>query len=375
MQTQSFSFRNGSWSSFPALDSPDTLVLVFADPMYRDDAQAWNALRTHFSRSVILGCSTAGTIRGEDVQDGSVEGIAVRFERTKLQSASIVLDRDSDSDAAGRSLGNALAPENLKAVFLLGDALAINGSAFVRGLNESLPAGVGVSGGLAADGNRFQETWIVTNDYIGSQRVAAVGLYGEHVRVSHGSRGGFDKFGVERQVTRSEGAMLYELDGQPALKLYKMYLGEQALGLPASAMLFPLAIRDKHGSETVVRTILGIDEEKQSIQFAGEIPKGAMAQLMKANIDRLVAGASEAAEEAADGVSDSVQALAIAVSCVGRRVVMRGRVEEELEALQASLPATVEQIGFYSYGEVAPRDSKSICHLHNQTMTVTLVHE
>ncbi len=375
MRTTRFSYRGNAWTGLPDLDSPTTLVLVFADPEFKTAEHVWSSLRAHFSQSILLGCSTAGCIAGEDVCDESIEGVAIRFERTTLHATVAVVESNADSYNAGQRLGQSFPQENLRAVFLLGDALSVNGSELVRGLNASLPADTGVSGGLAADGSRFVDTWIITNDYIGSHRIAAVGFYGEHVQVSHGSRGGFDKFGVERQVTRSEGSMLYELDGQPALKLYKAYLGEKALDLPASGMLFPLAIRPRNGTETVVRTILGIDEEKQSIQFAGDIPAGAMAQLMKANIDRLVLGASEAAEEASAECTGSVSALAIAVSCIGRRLVMRGRVEEELEAINAAFPPGTEQIGFYSYGEVAPRDTRSVSQLHNQTMTITLVRE
>ena len=69
--------------------------------------------------------------------------------------------------------------------------------------------------------------------------------------------------------------MLYELDGRPALALYKEYLGDRASGLPATALLFPLAVRsDRSATRRTVRTILGIDEEQQSMTFAGDVPEG-----------------------------------------------------------------------------------------------------
>jgi hypothetical protein len=208
--------------------------------------------------------------------------------------------------------------------------------------------------------------------------VTAVGFYGDHIRLGHGSKGGWDKFGPERQVTKSIGNVLYELDGRPALGLYKEYLGDRASGLPATGLLFPLAIRTSQAEgKVLVRTILAVDEATQSMTFAGDIPEGVFAQLMRANFDRLIQGASEAATLTFDhhngSYSDS-PTLSIAISCVGRRLVLGERTEEEIEATLEILPKGSRQIGFYSYGEISPYKSGA-CDLHNQTMTLTTIAE
>jgi len=206
--------------------------------------------------------------------------------------------------------------------------------------------------------------------------VTAVGLYGDHVRVGHGSKGGWDIFGPERKVTRSEGNVLFELDGRPALELYKEYLGARAAGLPATALLFPLALRSGPSDQkTLVRTVLSIDEARQSMTFAGDIPNGCLAQLMRANFERLIDGASDAAQLAkSTGAENGSDVLAIAISCVGRRLILGERAEEEIEAALDVLPRGTKQIGFYSYGEISPYASGH-CDLHNQTMTLTTLTE
>ena len=88
--------------------------------------------------------------------------------------------------------------------------------------------------------------------------VSGIGFYGTSVRIAHGSQGGWDLFGPERVVTRSEGNVVYELDGRPALELYKEYLGDLASGLPATGLLFPLGVELDRGDEKVVRTILAV---------------------------------------------------------------------------------------------------------------------
>lgn len=96
---------------------------------------------------------------------------------------------------------------------------------------------------------------------------------------------------------------------------------------------------------------------------------------MRANFDRLVDGASQASEEAQRGFGDRAPALALLISCVGRRLVLKQRVEEELDAVQEIVGPDVPMCGFYSYGEIAPFGGFLRCELHNQTMTVTTFDE
>jgi hypothetical protein len=264
-------------------------------------------------------------------------------------------------------------------VFVLSDGLAVNGSELVKGLNSALPSNVVITGGLAGDGDRFQRTWVIRNGQAESAIITAIGFYGDSLHITHGSQGGWDSFGPERRVTRSQGNILYELDGRPALTLYKEYLGERASGLPATGLLFPLSIRhDTTDSRSLVRTILAVEEADQSMTFAGDIPQGSLARLMRANFDRLLNGASMAANQARQSVAPG-PVLAIAISCVGRRLVLGERSEEETEITLENLPADARQIGFYSYGEISPHASAEMatgpCDLHNQTMTLTTFSE
>jgi hypothetical protein len=233
-----------------------------------------------------------------------------------------------------------------------------------------------VTGGLAGDGDRFARTWVVSGGRPVAGHVSAIGFYGDALRVGHGSKGGWDIFGPERSVTRSVGNVLYELDGQPALELYKKYLGERSARLPSSALLFPLSVREAEApGKSLVRTVLAVDEATQSMTFAGNIPQGARAQLMRANFDRLIQGASDAAALTRNGHPASQRpVLSLAISCVGRRLVLGQRAEEELEAAAEALPPGSRQIGFYSYGEISPF-AAGRCDLHNQTMTITTLGE
>lgn len=359
------------WSvdRLPALDSSRTLVVAFGAPDRSISDPPLAELRAAYPSARIIGCSSAGEIHGSRLLDeGLVVGVA-RFERSDVDLAQAHVAGPEDSYQAGAELARRLLAPELRAVFVLSDGLRVNGSELVRGLAGGLPEGVVVTGGLAADGPRFERTWVVGHGEPAEGIVVAAGLRGA-VRVAHGSRGGWDMFGPERRVTRSRGNVLYELDGRPALELYKTYLGERSAGLPATGLLFPLSVRaDQADQRRLVRTILAVDEATQSLTFAGDVPEGHLAQLMRANFDRLIAGAADSALMCRSAPDRA--ALTIAISCVGRRLVLGERVEEELEATAELLP---RQVGYYSYGEISPHASGA-CELHNQTMTISVLAE
>lgn len=354
------------------LDSPSTIAFVFGAPECRDEdvlVLGMHDIHEALPRSVVTGCSTAGEIHGTRIRDRSLSVAIARFDGARVAFASAPVDATS-SRSAGELVARDLDAPDLRSVHVLSDGLHINGSELVRGLNTVLSPEVVTTGGLAGDGARFGRTWVLDRGAMADSRVTAVGIYGNGVRAGHGSRGGWDIFGPERRVTRSIGNVLYELDGRPALELYKRYLGEQAAGLPSTALLFPLALRtSKTDGKTLVRTVLSVDDETSSMTFAGDIPQGALAQLMHANFDRLIDGANGAAL-ATQRSPDGQDSLTIAVSCVGRRLVLGERAEEEVEAVAASLPDATSLVGFYSYGEISPY-ATGHCDLHNQTMTLT----
>lgn len=378
MKLSTFSYgTDGRWSvdKFPALDSKHTLIICFSAPEFIDKPGPISELAAAYPNSKIIGCSSAGEIVGPLVNDASISVAVMQFEQSRIAVASAEIKDPANSFAIGEQLANQLAHDDLCSVLVLSDGLNVNGSELVKGFSSTLAPHVVVTGGLAADGDRFQRTWVIRDRKPETGVVTATGFYGDNLQITHGSRGGWDSFGPERRVTRSQGNVLYELDGRSALSLYKEYLGDLAAGLPANGLLFPLSIRqDAADSRELIRTVLAVDEAAQSMTFAGDVPKGYLAQLMRANFDRLLDGASMAAEQARDNMAIAGPMLSVAISCVGRRLVLGERIEEETELTMQHLPEGVQQIGFYSYGEISPCVS-GMCDLHNQTMTITTFSE
>ena len=378
MKLSTFSYSDTKQATLPSisLKQPDrTLVIMFGPSHLLDAPAPVQSVLAAYPGAAAIGCSSSGEIFGTHVQDDTLVVALLQFDHTTVRTISAPIAEPGKSFEAAQSLANQLIAPGLRGVLVLSDGLGVNGSELIRGLNTVLPTNVVVTGGLAGDGERFKRTWVLKDGLPAGGYVTAVGLYGTAVRLTHGSKGGWDLFGPERLITRSQGNVLYELNHKPALQLYKDYLGELASGLPGTALHFPLSIRQtQENAKRLVRTILAIDHTAQSLTFAGDMPEGAYAQFMRANFDRLIQGASDAATLAAPISTDSSPTLSIAISCVGRRMVLGQRTEEEIEATFDVLPKGAQQIGFYSYGEISPY-ATGYCDLHNQTMTLTTISE
>lgn len=348
-------------------------MLYFGPRDVLGDTALYDELRGLYPDSHLLGCSTAGEIAGHDVLDDSVVVTAIHFESTTLGFSECTIDDASESEEAGRKVGTALAKEGLAHVIVFSDGLRVNGAALARGLNAVLPHGVVATGGLVGDGPRFEKTLVGLDGPPTAGRIVAVGLYGDRLRVGFGSVGGWDAFGPTRVITRARDNVLFELDGQPALDLYKKYLGDKADGLPSTGLLFPLSVRLSEGEDLeVVRTLLAVSDEDQSMTFAGDMPEGCQVRLMRANFDHIVDGAARAATASVEQLAAGDAQLALLISCIGRKIVLQERIDEEVEAVADILGDQVQFAGFYSYGELCPAEADvRRCVLHNQTMTIT----
>ncbi len=352
------------------------LILAFGHRQLIENSNAIDLLKQKFPQAQLIGCSTAGEIENEQVHNGTICATAIQFEKSNVVSHHLHIKHTDDSYAAGHKIVTAFNHNNLRHIFVLTDGLAVNGSQLVQGMQESLPDGVTITGGLAADGPDFEKTLVFThNTNPDTNIIAAIGFYGDNLQLGYASMGGWDNFGIERLVTKAKNNVLYELDGQPALDLYKSFLGEQAKELPAAGLLFPLSIQAKSSKPPIVRTILGINEEEKTMTFAGDIPQGARVQLMRSNVDKLINGSLGAAKKSIEGWQGIPPQLAIFISCIGRKLVLKQMAEEEVETAKNQIEKTATVTGFYSYGEISPFEKNTKCELHNQTMTITLISE
>ncbi|MFV8332025.1 FIST signal transduction protein [Flavobacterium sp. GSP14] len=351
------------------------LVLVFGNRFLLEKSEVLQDIRKEFPYEHLVYGSTSGEISGSSVNDDSISVVAIEFEKsTFVVKRENILDYNIDAKQLGEHLYNQMPKEDLKHLFVLSEGSFVNGSSLIAGLESNLLSGLSITGGMCGDDARFEKTLASYKEDPKEGEVVLIGFYGSTLEISYASYGGWIPFGPERVITKAEGNILHEIDGQPALDLYKKYLGDKSSELPQASLLYPLNVTPHGKKEPVVRTILNIDNDAQSMILAGDAPVNSRVQLMMASVDGIAQGAFSAAKY---GIKNRTTApeLALLVSCIGRKLVMNQRVEEEIEHVREVIGLQVPIAGFYSYGEMAPFNGETACELHNQTMTLTLISE
>ena len=379
MRTEQRCWTNDhGWSSLAGEDFKNNAQIVFAfgsSSSFKDEV-LFKKIKDDYPHSHIVGCSTAGEIYDTKVLDDSLILTAAIFDSATIKAAYSKIENQEFSHQIGAELAQSLEKENLIHVLVFSDGLNVNGSELINGLVQNLPKNIGVTGGLAGDGEQFNETLVCSNNSPEKDHITALGFYGSHLKISYGSMGGFSPFGPERLVTRAKGNVLYELDGQSAIELYKKFLGEErSRDLATNQFYFPLSYRRIDQKNGAVRTILAIDEKENSMTFAGDISEGGYARLMKSNSERIIDGAIDAANTCTEFSGFENPDLALLISCVGRKIMLNQRVEEEIESVRNAFSQDTTLMGFYSYGEIAHFTPHEPCQLHNQTMAITTFRE
>jgi len=355
------------------LDSHNTLIILFSTYSLQRMQKHLPMIRNYFPQSNIIGCSSAGNIYKDEINEDSIVIAVMNFSKTLFKLTAKNITDTQGSKNIAKEIAQELYTPDLKSIFVLSDGLHVNGSQFTDAMQDSLPNNIFTSGALAGDDGSFEHTWTLLNDTVTEHQICAVAFYSDTIEFKTSYKDGLDPFGIQRIVTRSKDNILYELDHKPALEIYKTYLGEKAQQLPLSGLYFPILIQTGKDQE-IIRTILAVDEESNSITFAGDIPEGSLVTFMKANYDRVINAAEEAASALDLSHYNDEALLNIAISCIGRKLILKQRTEEELEVMLEVLPKKTHQIGMYSFGEISPTSNRC-CDLHNQTMTLTAIWE
>jgi hypothetical protein len=374
MKIEQYQWIKSTWDKTLDQDLKPQLCLLFGSriTIENEGLSAINQLKLAYPEAKVVTVSTAGNIIDEHLIDDTIIATCIQLEKTHVKTQDFLINEESDEEL-GKRIAEHFNTTDLSYLLVFGTS-GINAGNLLNGINSVYKGKVPVSGGIAGDDTRFKTTLTGIDQKIANNLFVGVAFYGKDLVVSHGSKGGWDKFGPIRKVTKANGNLLYEIDHKPVLDLYKQYLGEKAKDLPASGLLFPIAIIEEGTKEPIVRGIQNIDEKTNALILYGDIYEGQNIQLMKANFDNLIKGAGDSAKETFIG-RDKEPELALLISCVARRLVLGQMTEEELFEAKNILGTNTKICGFYSYSELSPVVGDNACHLHNQTMTITTFSE
>ena len=374
-ETLSYDLDKGWSKPFPDWDSENTLVVVFAAYEYCDSPEPLKELCNAFPQSKIIGCSTPVVVLDGTLLAGAISVGIIHFKKTRIRLSYELVQDLEESRSAGRDLGKYLADDDLKGVLIFSDGATTEATDLVQGLQEMLPPNVTIAGGLASS-HSLDDTWILCNGELKRCHACAVGFVGNSVELTRATGGGWRLIGAECKATRTSGRTLFELNGEPAKDVYHRQVGSDiGFGLREASTRYPLTIRLPSLEMQIVRDVNSIDEKSGAIELAGDIPEGVMVQVMTTTEDEILDGVDEAIERMrSKTILPQNNALAVCVSCAGRRTVLLDKTRKEAALTHDGLGHGIHQIGMYAFGEISTTSSGPP-HVHNETITIGLIRE
>jgi len=362
---------------------PD-LIVIFSS-VALDQEKMLQGVNSVAGDAVIVGCSDSGEITTEGPVKEHVAVMAVSSDQIEF-TAGIGKGVGVNSHEAGKQAAAEVvkkAKGKISMFVMLPDGTTGNGAAIVRGVQEALGKHFPIMGGSAGDDFKFEKTYQYFQDQVLHDAVVGIGFSGKF-SWGVGVRHGWEPIGLPMKVTKSEGAVLKELDGKPALKIYEDYFGRKAEELikePIARMAYtyPLGMSVEGSPELLIRDVV-IANEKGEITCAAEIPQGSEIRLMLGDREKAIQSAKEAAEEALSQLKGSSPKLILVFDCMARNKLLGRRRPEEIIAVQEILGKEVPLLGFYTYGEQAPLGGNidpEVCQsvFHNETMALLAIGE
>lgn len=321
------------------------------------------------------GCTTDGEISDVGLSSGSAVLAGIATDRIDFH-LSVAENLSQGSESVGKKLARGL-PESTRYIQLFSDGITGNGCAILRGVSSVLGEDVPVSGGTAGDDGKFQRTWQFAGKKILTDAAVAIGFSGDF-KLGTGVRSGWTPIGLSKKVTRASGNILYELNGEPALKVFERFLGKHANKLPEIGVEYPLGLVGRWGDVGeedyyLLRATMSVNRKEGSIIFAGEIPEGAMVKLTCGDISSVLQASKKAAQLATTDLGDARAVVIFFYSCMARKIVLGRRTREEIELVREAIGPELPVVGFYTYGEYSRVRCNSPSFLHNETVTVSVI--
>lgn len=335
-----------------------------------DHAAVVAKIRARFPDVPLVGCSTDGECSSVlCFSEDSLVLTAFLSDRLEAHSA-IGEDLSKDLDGAVQRAWRSLTEHGQPSiVIVLAESLGVSGSRLVQALDAKVPKGIPVVGGTAGDQWAFERTWQICGDRLTSDAVVMLALYGP-LRIGVGIASGWQPMGPRSKVTRSEGPVVAELDGQRAQDWFEGYFGAREQPSPEH----PFAVYDPPDTDQFYLRAPFQRGPDGAIIFTGDIPAGSAVRITEATREAILGGAADAVRASAQSFEGAPSGLLV-FSCAARKQVLGTRTREEIERLRDRTGRDLPLAGFYTYGEIARLGPEQPVRFHNETVVAVLLGE
>jgi hypothetical protein len=362
------------------VSKPD-FVFMFGSIGY-DQHSLVRAVREITGGVPLAGCSAEGTINGDDADESNFSVVVTAISSDELQwTNGIGPGLENDPRAVGKQLAQDLLP-NLSAdaigLFVFPDGLTDYLEPFFAGLEENLPSDrfLPLWGGGAGNNVGVEPTYQYCDDEVISGGVSYALLSGKAQAgwaISHG----LVPIGSARTVTRSQGNVIYEIDGKPAIEVLKEYLPEGALAddrdwqrYAVSLALTTKAPNYMKDEEYVVRGVPGVRMADGSIIVQTEVPEGTSVWFSSRDKEKITSRFDRMARQITEQLGDGKPKLVFQFECLTRGKLLFREHEklQVLKRLRQSVGPEVPWAGFYTIGEIGPVEEHNLRHLYTSVL-------
>lgn len=356
------------------------IIFAFSSVKYNQD-DVLRGLREVFQDAYIVGGSAAGEIvSGSTIFDG-VNVFAIASDAIKF-SVGYGIDISKDSFKAGAMAALSVI-ENNKGVkptifIALFDGLTGNGTEIVSGIKSVLGIDFPIIGGSLGDDYLFKKTYGYYNDKVLTDTAIGIGLSGDFT-YGFGVNHGWEPVGLRFKVTKSEGILVKEINGKPALYFYEDYFNKNTEDFIKESIArticgYPLGVEINKGEDFLIREPLFVNKRGE-ISFTSSIPTGSYIRLMIGDRDKVIQSAKKAAQTALEQLNRQLPKFALVFNSAARNNLLGMRFREENLAVQNAIGLQTPMFGFYTYGEVGPLLGKkgTTAYFHNGALGLLLV--
>jgi hypothetical protein len=360
---------------------PD-IVFMFASIGY-DQRSLLRAVRETTGGSPLSGCSAEGTINGDDADESNFSVVVTVISSEELQwTNGLAKGLGADSRAVGQRVAQDLLPHlssDTIGLFVFPDGLIDYLDDFFAGLEGNLPSEQFLplwGGGAGNNFNLEEPTYQYCDDKVVSNGVAYA-LPSGRAQASWAISHGMVPMGGERNVTRSQGNVIYEIDGKPAIEVLKEYLPEHALiedhdWMPYAislALVFeaPSYMKDE---EYVVRGVPAVRMADGSITVQTEVQDGTSVWFSSRDKEKISTRFDQMAGQIKEQLGDEKPKLVFQFECLTRgKLMFREQERQEiLRRFRQSVDPDVPWAGFYTIGEIGPVEKHNDRHLYTSVV-------
>ncbi|RQH00713.1 FIST signal transduction protein [Natrarchaeobius oligotrophus] len=333
----------------------------------------------------LIGCSANGSFTENAVGNGVAVGL-VASETLSFYTGLGTGLRENVSRAVREAIGelpDALDDHPYAAAITLHDGLSGVGEKLALISQQKLGPEVSIAGGSAADDHKLEATYVFHDDEVVEDGVV-LGLIGAEERPAVAVAHGHEPLSEPVEVTRADGATVYELDGEPAFEVWKDAVRETVRSE------FDLEIDELDASETLLQEILcefefginqgtqykmrwpWIEDEDGAMHFTVDVPEGTVLRVMHGRPEAQIESAGETIRRALADAGDVTMAGGFIYDCACRRIVLGDEFDAAVEemATELSLPF----VGFETYGEICMGPGQ-FSGYHNTTTVALLFPE